>query len=133
MSLSNASVLSGATLVTPTGGTAISFTSLGIRNNTNPLHCTDDELSDRRVIVASYKPPKPSPGAPNGYTQARPAVVFKSPFTPADGNPTIETIRIEFGLDVRTTAARIAELKVIGVQMLQDPDFANLWLLGSLD
>lgn len=133
MSLTNASVLSGAT-ITPSGGSALPFASLGIRNNTNVLYATGDaDLRTRRSIVCSVKEPKVSTGAPNGYTQARATMIFKSPLTLDNGNVTVNTVRVEIAYDVETSAAEVTELSVIGAQLLADADFSSLISDLSLD
>lgn len=126
MSLSNASVLSGAT-ITPSGGTALPFSSLGIQNSSNTIYATGDaDLRTRRSIVCSVKDPKVSAGAPNGYTQARATAVFKSPLELDNGMVTVNTVRVEFAYDVETSQAEIDELKVIAAQICTDADFADL-------
>lgn len=126
MSLSNASVLSGAT-ITPSGGTALPFSSLGIQNSSNTIYATGDaDLRTRRSIVCSVKDPKVSAGAPNGYTQARATAVFKSPLELDNGMITVNTVRVEFAYDVETSQAEIDELKVIAAQICTDADFAGL-------
>lgn len=132
MSLSNASVLSGAT-VAASGGSALPFASLGIRNESNTLYATGDaDLRTRRQIVCSIKEPKVSAGAPNGYTQARRTMVFKSPLLLDNGNITVNTVRVEFSYDVETSNAEVVELKSIGAQMICDSDFGDLIEDGSL-
>lgn len=127
MPLNGASVLSGATM-SPTGGTAISFTSAGIRNNSVTLNCdADTDFRTRRQITCSISEPKVATSAPNGYTQARSVALIKLPKTLANGKVTVNTLRIEFARDVETSAADITEAKVIGAQVLNDPDFDALF------
>lgn len=127
MSLNNASVLTGATYVAPSGGTALPFGSTGLRNNTNVLYATgDSDLRTRRTITCAVKEPKTSVSAPNGMTQARASLVFKSPLTLDNGNITVNTVRIEFAYDVETSVAEIDELKIIASQLIGDSDFDEL-------
>ncbi len=126
MSLSNASILSGATMVAPTGGTALTFGSTGIENSKNVLYCNeDDNALDRRTIEVSVKRPKVSVSAPNGYTQQRTTFVVKSPLTLDNGNITVNTVRIEFSTDVETTDAEIDELRLLANQICSDADFVE--------
>lgn len=129
MSLNNASVLSGATLVVPTGGTAITFSSRGgTQNNRNVLFCNeDDDLRSQRTVDCYVKPPKPSISAPGGSTQARAGFVFKSPKELANTNNTVNTARFEISYDPEMVVADIDELKVIAVQLIQDADFTDLY------
>lgn len=133
MSLSNASVLSGAT-ITPSGGTAVPFTGAGIQSNVHTLVATGDaSLLTRRSIVCSAKDPKVSPGAPNGYTQARATVVFKSPMELDNGNVTVNTVRIEVAYDAEASAAEVDELRIMAAQCLIDADFDDLYKSLVLD
>jgi len=132
MPLQTASVLSGAT-ITPSGGTALAFTGAGIRNNTHPLFvAADADLRTRRTMMCTVKDPKVSASAPNGYTQARSSVTFKSPLSLDNGSITVNTVRVEVSYDVETSAAELAELKVIGAQILTDSDFDALFQSQSL-
>lgn len=133
MPLSTASILSGATYVTPTGGTALTFAGRGAQNNTHIL--VDSAATDARTqksIVCSVKDPKVSAGAPNGYTQARVTVTTKSPKTLANLNITVNTMQTTMATDTETTAAEIAELKLQHIQAIMDADFTALWLNRSL-
>lgn len=133
MSLNNASVLSGATYVAPTGGSALAFESLGVRNNTNEIFATaDTDLRTRRSIVCTVKDPKVSASAPNGYTQARRTATFKSPLSLDNGNVTVNTAKVEFAFDVETTEAELDEMKLILCQAIMDSDFDNFYADGSL-
>lgn len=128
MSLNNASVLEGATLVDPTGGSAITFkTANGVMNGSNTCYVTSDsDLRTRRSFVASAKLPKPSATAPNGSTQARCELVFKSPLELDNGQVTVNTARYAFAYDPETSQAEVNELKAILIQCIQDADFADL-------
>lgn len=84
------------------------------------------------MIVATVKEPKPSSGAPNGSTQARAAMTFKSPLVLDNGNVTVNTVRVEVAYDPETTSAEIDELLVIGAQLFADSDFTALFKNLSL-
>lgn len=127
MSLSNASVLSGATM-SPSGGTALAFESQGSTLATNKLIVTaDTDLRTRREISATIKEPRVQASAPNGYTQARSILVFKAPLSLDNGNITVNTLRIELAFDVETTDAEKDELLVLGSQFLNDSDFTGFF------
>lgn len=130
--LDGASVLSGATMA-PTGGTAINFSSAGIRSNVVTLNCDEDtDYRTRRQVVCTAKEPKPSSTAPNGYTQARSKTVLKSPLELDNGEITVNTVTIEFAFDVETSAAEVDELQVLAAQLITDADFDELWNTGNL-
>jgi len=132
MPLTSASVLTGAT-ITPSGGSALAFDGAGIRNGTHTLNCdADTDLRTRRQFVCSVKEPRPSAGAPNGSTQARAAIVFKSPLALDNDNVTVNTVRVEVAYDPETTSAEIDELLVIGAQMFSDSDFTDFYKQLSL-
>lgn len=125
MSLSNASVSSGATIA-PTGGTALAFTSRGIVGNTNTIYVdADTDSRTRRSIVCTTKDAKVSAGAPNGYTQQRTSFVFKSPLTLDNGLVTVNKVSIEFAYDVETSDAELEELRIIAAQICSDADFED--------
>jgi hypothetical protein len=132
MSISNASVLTGAT-VAPSGGTALAFSSTGIRNNTNTLYVAADlDQRTRRKIVCTVKEPKVSSTAPNGYTQSRSIAIAKFPLTLDNGLVTVNTLKIELATDVETSAAELAEYKSIGAQILCDADFDDFFAAQSI-
>jgi len=133
MSLINASVLSGAT-ITPTGGTALSFTGTGIvGGNMHTLICDqDDDFRTRRSIVCTAKQPKVSVGAPNGLTQARGKLVFKFPKILDNLNLTVETVGIEVAYDSESTVAEVQANMKIACQALIDSDFADFFTRGNL-
>lgn len=132
MSLSNASLFTGAT-VAPTGGSALAFTSGGISAGVNPLYCTaDDDLRTRREVICTTKAPKVSASAPNGYTQQRAAANIKFPLELDNGNITINTLRIELSCDVETTSTEKDEYMSVGAQLLCDADFTEFFQNLSL-
>jgi hypothetical protein len=133
MSLSNASISSGAT-VAPTGGSALAFAGAGARGNSHLIYATaDTDLRTRRSIMTTVREPKPSSVAPNGYTQARTAFVLKSPLELDNGNLTVNTVRIEFSFDVETTQTEIEELRVLAAQICSDADFESAVKNQSLE
>jgi hypothetical protein len=125
MSLSNASVSTGATIA-PSGGSALAFEGAGARGNTHTIFVpADANLLTRRSIVTTVREPKPLASAPNGYSQARCSYVFKSPLALDNGLTTVNTVRIEFSYDSETTSAEIEELRIIAAQICSDADFAG--------
>jgi hypothetical protein len=127
MTIANASIPIGATFA-PSGGSA---TTIKTKEANGPRHLAflDDgsALLDQQTADFSYKAPKVSVGAPNGYTQARNTVVVKVPLTLANGNLTVNTIRIEQSCDFETSAADKASLREWAVHLLNDSDFTEFW------
>jgi hypothetical protein len=133
MSLINASVLSGATYNVPTGGSALAFAGRGASGNTHILYDTSStDARTQKTLVCTVKDPKVSAGAPNGYTQARSKILFKSPLELDNGNVTVNTGAAEFAVDVETTSAEFDELKLILCQAIMDTDFTEFWQNRSL-
>jgi hypothetical protein len=127
MPLNGASVLSGTT-VSASGGTALTFSSAGVDNGKVILYCDDDtDLRTRREFVCTAKPPRISASAPNGYTQARVTVTFKSPLELDNGNVTVNSGKFELAFDPETTEAEISEILDVVAQSIVDSDFTNLY------
>lgn len=127
MSLNNASILADAT-ESFTGGTALAFSSLGPREHGNVLYALDDsDIRTRRELAINVVLAKPRSTAPNGYTQSRSSVTGKVPLSLDNGNVTVNTIKIEVSCDVETTDAEKLALRQLGMQMLSDSDFTELW------
>lgn len=124
MSLSNASISTGAT-VAPSGGSALAFAGSGARGDTHEIYATaDTDLRTRRSIVTTVRKPRVLASAPNGYSQARCSFALKSPLTLDNGLVTVNTVRIEFSFDPETTQAEIEELRILAAQICSDADFA---------
>lgn len=133
MSLSNVSVLNGATIA-PSGGTALAFSGTGIKNgNSHTLICdADDDYQTRRTIVCTVKEPKYSATAPGGLTQARASQVWKFPKILDNGNLTVETVRIEVSHDPESTVAEVEAHLDLASQGLTDSDFRDQLTRGML-
>lgn len=87
-----------------TGGTATAHKSLGDTNNQMSLFLDDGAaLLLQQKVVANVVQPKPSVGAPNGYTQGRAKLYFEFPHVLANSNRTVDTARLELAFDVETT------------------------------
>ena len=133
MSLINASVLSGATYVAPTGGSALAFAGRGAQNGSHVLY--ESAATDARTqksIVCSVKDAKVSAGAPNGYTQNRATLTYKEPLTLDNANITVNTMQCNLAVDVETTAAEMLEMKNLMCQFIMDTDFTEFWNNRSL-
>lgn len=125
MSLSNASVSSGAT-VAPTGGSALAFSGSGPRGNSHVIFATaDTDLRTRRTITTVVREPRILASAPNGYSQARTQFTFKSPLTLDNGLVTVNKVTIEFSSDPETSQAELEEMRVIAAQICSDADFES--------
>jgi hypothetical protein len=126
MSLILVSVLKNG-MVFIIGGTATPLTSLGNTLNTHNLFMDGTDHLTRTEVVATVKQPKPSVGAPNGYTQARSILTIKTPLALDNGNYTVNTVQISFSCDVETTQAEKQTLLNFAVNALSDSDFTEFW------
>lgn len=133
MSLTNASIVTGPSAISPTGGSALAFSSAGQNGNTLDLYvAADTDLRTRRTISVEVRKPRPSASAPNGLTQARVTAVYKKPKVLANGKITVNTTSITTAYDVECSQVEIQELIDVGAQILSDADFINLWKALSL-
>lgn len=131
MPLNTASINDNATAMTPTGGAAISFASMGIVDNTNKLYVTSDtSLKTRRYAEVSVKEPKANANSIGGYTQARAKVklVFPRTLTIAGATQiTLDTLTMELARDISATDAEVQNYLFLGSQVLGDADFQALF------
>lgn len=129
MSLTNAGLTVAPTSYTVTGGTALTFNSMGpaVNGKVTLYVPADTDLRLRRTIDASVKTPAVNLAAPNGWTQARASVLFKKPKLLANGRITVNTARVELAFDPETTQTEITELVDIAAQTLIDADFTSFW------
>jgi len=129
MSLNNAAVVTAPSAFAPTGGTTLQFASMGsAASGKLTLYVpADTDLRVRRTMDLTAKQPAISTNAPNGYTQARAAAVFKLPKVLANGKITVGTARVELAYDVEFTTAEINQLKHVIAQAVLDSDFDAVW------
>lgn len=127
MSIQSASVPIGATF-SPTGGSATSLLTKRQEGNTVSTILDDGSaFIDQTVLEFSTKEPKVSASAPDGYTQRRNVVYVKVPRTLANGNTTVDTLRLEVAASVETSAANLTSLRELAVHALTDSDFTDFW------
>lgn len=127
MTIASSSIDVDCTL-TPSAGTATTLKTKEFDGDVHTVFLDDaSELIAQKTVDFSYKPPKVQASAPNGYTQARNTVVFKSPLALDNGNMTVNTVRIEISCDYETTAAEKATLRNIAAQLLIDSDYTEYW------
>lgn len=132
MSLNNAGSLSGAT-ISASGGSAVTWASLGQNGNKNTLIvAADTDFRTRRQIDAVVKQPVPQVSAPNGYTQARASLFYKKPILLANGKITVNTVKVELAYDVESTPTQIQDMLDTGAQFCFDADFTPVFKSLSL-
>lgn len=132
----NATILDGATALTPAGGSNITLAPLGIQNGVAKTFVQNDStMLTRRTVDFSVKDPKANAASPGGMTQARRKVVLSFPKTVTVGPATVltqEKITIEAGFDIGSDAARIKNLLFLAAQTMSDTEFDAFWQAGSL-
>jgi hypothetical protein len=129
----SATIKTGATTVAATAGDDQLLVPLGINNNTNVVFYDDDgAYSSRRTATFSVKEPKINASSPGGYTQERRTVVFRRPITLANGETTVETLRVEHSTATETLESDKLEMREQVAQLMVNTDFANFWHEGVL-
>lgn len=132
MTISAASINKDGT-VSVTGGTATTLLSKGDSNGSHKAILDDGStFALQSEFDFQAKEPKVSATAPNGYTQQRNTVVFKTPILLANGKYTVNTIKVEMACDVETTNAQRDTMRGIASQVLFDTDFEDYWEKQSL-
>lgn len=128
MTIQNSALLVGAS-VAASGGTSTNLVTKGLVNGAGHEVILDDnaEFINSTRITFSANDPKVKTGTPNGYTQARSRVVISSPVVLANGNSTVNTLRIELSVDHEVTDADIAEMLSRGAQLMTGSDFTGFW------
>lgn len=123
----------GATSVAATGGTDVTLTSLGVQGNKNTLtFSTDTSNLTRRLVEFSVKPYAESASAPGGYTQQRCTVLLKTPKVLANGNRTVNTVKVEVAYDPETTNAEIESMVETISQMVGTSAFLSFYTTLNL-
>lgn len=116
MSFSALSLVTGGTL-SNTGGTADAVSHVSNLDRAL-ITFTADSLELQRTISARVVPPKVSPSAPNGYTQARRELYFKFPLELDNGNLTNSTVTLNVSTDVELTDAELSQIRQTVGQVL---------------
>lgn len=134
MSIRTASIPVGAT-ITPSGGTATSLALLGSDATSARAFLASSGVTPltRTELNFVCKQPKPSSGAPGGFTQGRASVKLTVPKTLSNTARTLNSGSVEIAIDPETTAAELLAIKTNLILVLADSDFDQLWLNQSVD
>lgn len=134
MSIKTALVALGSTF-TPTGGTSTAIVPLNTSNAdiTAFVGTSGVIASTRTEITFSGKTPKASSSGPGGYTQGRSSVLVKQPKVLANAARTINTASVSLAIDPETTAAEVAALKSLLINLINDADFDQFWQNQAVD
>lgn len=132
MPLNGAIVKSGASAMTPTGGTDKTFTTDGV-TIPNGIHVANAGQADFRIrehIAIRNRVPVLNGGGT--WTRDRKAVTLTIPKLLSDGTYVNNVIRLEREVHPESTAAEALELNMLAAQILSDADFTAYWSAGSL-
>lgn len=132
MSIKSASILSGATSVAASGGTATTMIDKGTTDKTTVILDDSSEFALQTKMEFSVVDPAVSSGAPNGYTQARAKARLLKPLLLDNGNYTTNTGQVQFSWDPETTAAERTEMRYLLAQAIVDSDYDEFYNNNSL-
>lgn len=134
MSILNAGVVTAPSAFAPTGGTALTFASLGTQKDGAVVLYVpaDTDFRTRRTILAKVKHPAVNASAPNGYTQARSEMTYFQPLLLTNGKVTTNKVMISMSYDVETDATEVSMLADVGAQLLTDAEFRAVFTSLSL-
>lgn len=130
MSLSSISINSGAT-PSSTGGSALTVVDNGGNGKTHKVTLGGTSNLDADSLEVTVTTPKVSVNAPNGYTQGRAKLYYRSPFTLDNGNTTTNTIAVTTSFDVELTLAEKREIVARMIQALLDTNVENAYHLQA--
>lgn len=131
-----ATISDNATAITPTGGSAITLSPLGIQNGIASTFVSQDTaMLTRRTVDFSARDPKVNSNSPGGLTQARRRVVLNIPKVLTVGSTSVVTnqkVFIEMAFDASNTNADINNMLFLAAQLLGDNDLSAFWQAGAL-
>jgi len=132
MPLNGAIIKTGASAMTPTGGSDETFTSDGI-SVSGGIHLADAAQTDFRIrknMTIKNKPPTLL--SDGSYSKDKKSITFVFPKILASGKTIFNLVRIEREVHPETSAADALDLAMIGAQLLTDSDFTAFWASGSM-
>lgn len=142
MSLVNAGLLAGVTALTPTGGSAITF-SEKVRDKANlVIQVLTDGFSVRRKISFNFREAKRknasgTSDASSSFSQQRAMATLTLPVTITDpvslvARTEYNTIQIVVSQHPLSSSANKLELRLLGAQLLYDADITPFFDDGNL-
>lgn len=131
MPLSSVVIKSGATAMTPTGGTDQTFTPDGQKVD-NGIHTADAAQADFRIRDnITWKSKQPTLAADGTYSKSKRSVVLVKPRLLASGKTTFPLIRIEVEAHPEVIAAVELDLRMEGAQILTNAGTSSFWTTGN--
>lgn len=132
MALSSAVVKTGASAMTPTGGSDKTFTPDG-QTVPNGIHIADAAQADFRIRDnMSLKSKVPTLQGDGSYSKGKRSVTIVMPRLLASGMTVFNLVRLEVEVHPEMTAALELDLRMVAAQVLSDSDFSSFWTAGSL-
>lgn len=132
MALQNGIVKTGATAMTPTGGSDLTLTPTS-QTVANGIQVANAAATDFRVRQnAVFKVKNPTLNGAGVYSKDKKSVVYVAPKILADGSVVFNLIRIEREVHPESTAAEALDLCMVGAQLLGDTDYTAFWSAGSV-
>lgn len=132
MTLQSSIVMDGASAMTPTGGSGMTFTTDGT-SVPNGVHLANAAQTDFRIREnLTVKNRNPVLGLDGVYSKDKKSMTYVEPKILASGKVVFNLIRIEREVHPESTAAEALNLNMMGAQFLADSDYSSFWSSGSL-
>lgn len=132
MPLKGSILKDGASALTVTGGSDMTFTDDGV-TVANGLHVSNAANTDFRVREnMTIRTKNPTINSAGVYSKDKKTVTYVEPKIIASGATVFNLIRVEREVHPETTAAEALNLNMMGGQILSDADFTAFWAAGSL-
>lgn len=132
MPLSSLIVKRGATAMTPTAGTDVTFTPDGVVV-TRGVHVADASEADFRIRQSMmFQNRNPALNSDGTYTKDKKVCTITKPKILATGKVVFNVLRIEREIHPESTAAEALDFNMLGAQVLSDSDVTAFWASGSL-
>lgn len=132
MTLQASIVKDGASAMTPTGGSDMTFTSDGttVANGVHLANAAQTDFRIRENLTAKNR--NPVLGVDGVYSKDKKSITYVEPKILASGKVVFNLIRIEREVHPESTAAEALNLNMMGAQFLSDSDYTAFWASGSL-
>lgn len=120
--------------VSTTGGADLTLSQVGGSSPTS-VTCAlgTGDYKTLRTIDFKIALPRINASSPNGYTQRRMEAVCKFPRELANGNLTVDTVRILLATDVETSDANMLTMRKVAAELLyRESEFSDFWDQQSL-
>lgn len=132
MPIQNMIIKAGATSLSVTGGTDITYTPDGtvIEGGVHTANAAQPDFRIRENITWKNKQPALQPDG--SYSKAKRSAVIVFPKLLASGKTVFNLCRLELEVHPETSVAEALNLQLQAAQLLTDSDNASFWSAGSL-